>query len=100
MKKVPSVAEKPKRLTEKARFWKGTKTLDKDQADSTREVMWIRDLLVSEIKNARIATYSYKSDWRDRAVKTSLRECANLFLNELLQHRLKENVSILQIPSI
>ncbi|KAH6694360.1 P-loop containing nucleoside triphosphate hydrolase protein [Leptodontidium sp. MPI-SDFR-AT-0119] len=52
--------------------------------------MWIRDLLVPKFKDARIATYSYKSDWKDRTVKTSLRECANLLLNELLHHRQQE----------
>lgn len=49
--------------------------------------MWPRDLLVHEFKNARVATYSYESDWRDRGVKTSLRECGEQFLNILLQHR-------------
>lgn len=60
------------------------------------EVMWIRDLLVPKFQNARIATYSYKSDWRDRTVKTSLRDCANLFLTEMRQHRQEENVRILR----
>ena len=95
MKKVPSAADRPKRFRDKAQFWKAKKPSDKGGEDGTPEVMWIRDLLVPEFKNARIATYSYKSDWRDRAVKTSLRECANLFLNELLHHRQQEHVSIL-----
>ena len=47
-----------------------------DGKDGLREVMWPRDLLVHLFKNARIATYSYELDWRDRHVKTSLRECA------------------------
>lgn len=99
VKKVSLEADKPKRLRDKARFWKGKKTLDQDQEDGM-EIMWIRDLLVPKFQDARIATYSYKSDWRDRTVKTSLRDCANLFLNELLQHRQKENVSSLRTPSL
>jgi hypothetical protein len=95
VKKVPSAANKPKGFRDKAQFWKREKTLDRGQENDTKEVMWIRDLLVPKFRDARIATYSYKSDWRDRTVKTSLRECANLFLNELLQHRQKGNVSIL-----
>ena len=55
--------------------------------------MWLRDLLVPLFKDARIATYSYKSDWRDPNVKTSLRECANQFLNIVSQHRQQLNVS-------
>jgi len=97
VKTVPAPpADKPKRSREKAQFWKRKKPLDEGgehQENGRTEVMWIRDLLVPEFKNARIATYSYKSDWKDRAVKTSLRECANLFLNELLQHRQQEHVS-------
>jgi hypothetical protein len=97
VKKVPSTdTDKSRRFRDRAQFWKGKKPLDAGRQDGTTEVMWIRDLLVPEFKNARIATYSYKSDWRDRAVKTSLRECANLFLNELLQYRQHEHVSILQ----
>jgi len=44
-------------------------------------------------KDARIATYSYKSDWTDRAVKTNLRQCAQQFLNILKQHRQQGDVS-------
>ncbi|KFX97135.1 hypothetical protein V490_02942 [Pseudogymnoascus sp. VKM F-3557] len=50
------------------------------------EVMWPRDLLVPSFKNARIATYAYKSG---RGVRTTLRQCAEQFLNVLLQHRQK-----------
>jgi hypothetical protein len=64
-----------------------------DGEDGSREVMWPRDLLVPLFKNARVATYSYESDWRDRHVKTSLRECAEQFLNILKQHRQHANVS-------
>ncbi|KAG9239765.1 P-loop containing nucleoside triphosphate hydrolase protein [Amylocarpus encephaloides] len=90
VKKGSLKANKPKRLRDKARFWKGKRAAVRDQEDNI-EVMWIRDLLVPGFQDARIATYSYKSDWRDRTIKTNLRECANLFLNELLQHRQKEN---------
>ncbi|KAG9239961.1 P-loop containing nucleoside triphosphate hydrolase protein, partial [Calycina marina] len=85
VKKVPSVADRPKGLS--ARSWKWKKTLDRGGEDGTTEVMWIRDLLVPMFNDARIATYSYKSDWRDRAIKTSLRQCAEQFLNILSQHR-------------
>ncbi len=87
MKKVPSQnADKPRKFRDRAQFWKVKKPQGKDDSgdDGLAECMWIRDCLVPMFKDARIATYSYKSDWRDRAVKTSLRECANLFLNELL----------------
>ena len=49
--------------------------------------MWPRDLLVPQFRNARIATYSYESDWRDRRVNTSLPECGRQLLEVLLQHR-------------
>jgi hypothetical protein len=100
VKKVPAEADKPKRLRDKARFWKGKKPLETGGVDGTTEIMWVRDLLVPKFKNARIATYSYKSDWKDRVVKTNLRECANLFLNEILHHRQQEAVSILPTPCI
>lgn len=54
--------------------------------------MWLRDLLPSELKNARIATYSYQSDWRDRGIKTTLRKCSEQFLNILLQSRSHDEV--------
>ncbi len=55
-------------------------------ANNTAEVMWLRDFLPGLFPNARIASYSYKSDWRNN-VKTSLRECAEQFLNHLCQNR-------------
>ena len=55
--------------------------------------MWLQDLLVPSLEDARIASYSYKSDWRDPGVKTSLRKCANQFLTILFQYRQGENVS-------
>lgn len=54
--------------------------------------MWLRDILPGLITNARIATYSYESDWRKRDVKTSLRQCGEQLLNVLHQHRLSEKV--------
>ena len=59
----------------------------------TAEVMWLRDLLPTPIPNARIATYSYESDWRRADVKTSLRQCGEQFLNVLHQNRSSEEVS-------
>ena len=59
----------------------------------TAEVMWLRDLLPSLIPNARIATYSYESDWRKASVKTSLRQCGEQLLNILHQNRSSETVS-------
>ena len=58
------------------------------------EVMWLRDLLPRFLPNARIATYSYESDWR-QDVKTNLRECGQQLLNVLYQHRSSKKVSIL-----
>ena len=82
--------------------WKTNKSQDTDPqdteargksgGDSSTECMWPRDLLVPLFTNARIATYSYRSDWRDRDVKTSLRECAEQLLNILSQHRQHANV--------
>lgn len=55
------------------------------------EVMWLRDLLPNFVPNARIASYSYKSGWR-KNIKTSLRECAEQFLNTLHQNRSNDEV--------
>lgn len=54
--------------------------------------MWLRDLLPPFLPNARIATYSYKSDWR-QDVTTNLRKCGEQLLNVLYQNRLSEKVS-------
>ena len=62
--------------------------------DSSLEVMWLRDLLPRFLPNARIATYSYESDWRQN-IKTNIRECGQQLLNVLYQHRSSEKVSIL-----
>jgi hypothetical protein len=91
---VPSSdTDKSKRFGDRVQFWKGKKQQGKGGEDGFTEVMWIRDLLVPMFKDARIATYSYKSDWRDRAVKTSLRQCAEQFLNILSQYRQQADVS-------
>ncbi|KAF1937380.1 hypothetical protein EJ02DRAFT_385756, partial [Clathrospora elynae] len=68
-------------------FGKKSKAQGKDEECSTRAVMWPRDLLVPAFRSARIATYSYGSDWRDSQVNTSLRECGQQLLEVLLQHR-------------
>lgn len=62
--------------------------------DTRTEVIWLRDLLPRFFPNARIATYSYQSDWR-QDVKTNLRKCGEQLLNVLYQYRSSEKVSIL-----
>ena len=42
--------------------------------------------------NARIVTYSYKSDWRKGDVKVSLYQCRKQLLNVLRQNQLREKV--------
>ena len=61
--------------------------------------MWLRDVLPDFIPNARIATYSYESDWRKRDIKTSLRQCGEQLLNVLHQNRLSEKVREI-LPSL
>ena len=61
--------------------------------------MWLRDFLPDLIPYARIATYSYESDWRKKDVKTSLRQCGEQLLNVLLQNRSIEQVGK-GLPSI
>ena len=68
-------------------------------ASDAAEVMWLRDFLPDYIPNARIATYSYESDWRSRDIKTSLRKCGEQLLNVLLQHRSTEKVGRI-VPGI
>lgn len=60
-----------------------------DRTD-TAEVMWLRDFLPGLIPTARIATYSYESDWLKGNVKTNLRQCGDQLLNVLLQNRSTE----------
>ncbi len=61
--------------------------------------MWLRDFLPDLIPNARIATYSYESDWRRPDVKTTLRKCGMQLLNVLHQHRSSEKVGSI-VPGI
>lgn len=98
MKKVPPLdVSKSVRIRDKVQFWNSKKSREESRGTSvdkdSKEVMWLRDLLVPLFPSARIATYSYKSDWRDLDVKTSLRQCAEQFLNVLSQYRQQENVS-------
>ena len=68
-------------------------------ASDTAEVMWLRDFLPDIIPNARIATYSYESDWRRADVEANLRKCGEQLLNVLHQNRSSEKVSRV-VPSI
>ena len=54
--------------------------------------MWLQDLLPDFVPNARIASYGYKSDWR-QDIKTNLRQCGEQFLNVLHQNRIGYVVS-------
>lgn len=59
------------------------------------EVMWLRDLLPKSVPNARIATFSYRSDWytyQKGAKKTSLRELGEQLLTVLHLDRQKNEV--------
>lgn len=53
------------------------------------EVMWLRDLLPSFVPNARIATFSYLSDWYTykKGVQTSIRELGEQLLMALHHDR-------------
>lgn len=62
-------------------------------ASEAAETMWLRDLLPNFVPHARIATYSYDSDWRRTDVKTSLRKCGEQLLNVLYQNRSDQKVS-------
>ena len=68
----------------------------KEANNASTEIMWLRDLLPQFLPSARIATYSYQSDWR-QDVKTNLRKCGEQLLNVLYQCRLSEKVSILKV---
>lgn len=95
VRKVPRVGSS---TSQKRKHWwrssrKHREGGDGDDGDDEDEVMWLRDLLPSKFKNARIATYSFRSDWRDRDIKTTLRQCSEQFLNILLQSRNDDEVS-------
>ena len=53
------------------------------------EVMWLRDLLPAFVPNARIATFSYLSDWYTykKGIKTSIRELGEQLLTALHHDR-------------
>ncbi|KAH7066288.1 hypothetical protein BKA63DRAFT_524118 [Paraphoma chrysanthemicola] len=89
VKKVAATAPKDKITPRKLSrlFGKKNKTQSNHEKGEAEIVMWPRDLLVPEFSSARVATYSYGSDWRDRQVNTSLRECGQQLLEVLLQHR-------------
>ena len=54
------------------------------------EIFWPKDLLSQHLRPARIATYSYMSDWRSSGFKTDIRECGEQLLNVLHQQRSNE----------
>lgn len=58
------------------------------------EVMWLRDLLPEFVPNARIATFSYRSDWYTykKGVKTSIRELGEQLLAAVHHDRLRIKV--------
>ena len=72
------------------------KVLIEDQ--EVKQVMWLRDLLPNCVPNARIATFSYLSDWYTyrRGVKTSLRELGEQLLGALQHDRKKINVRLIK----
>jgi hypothetical protein len=92
VKKVPADDYTALKRFKDRLFRKNNTVQGEDGKHDLKEVMWPRDLLVPLFKNARIATYSYKSDWKDRQVKTSLRECGQQLVEVLLQHRQDANV--------
>ena len=58
------------------------------------EVMWLRDLLPQFVPRARIATFSYRSDWYTwkKGAKTSIRELGEQLLTALHGDRQSINV--------
>lgn len=62
-----------------------------EMGSQEREVMWLRDLLPSCVPSARIATFSYPSDWFTyrEGVKTSLQALGEQLLNHLELDRQK-----------
>lgn len=64
----------------------------------SEEVMWLRDLLPGLVPNARIATFSYRSDWytyQKGAKKTSIRELGEQLLTVLHLDRQRNKVRVL-----
>lgn len=64
------------------------------KATTEAGVFWPRDLLPQHLPPARIATYSYKSDWHSKMSKISLRECGEQFLQVVDISRQDESVSV------
>lgn len=63
-----------------------------------KEVMWLRDLLPNHVQNARIATFSYLSDWYTykKGVTTSLRELGEQLLNALQHDQQRISVRLIK----
>lgn len=66
------------------------------------EVMWLRDLLPDFVPNARIATFSYLSDWftYKKGAKTSIRELGEQLLAALHHDRLRIKVRKLEFSML
>ena len=62
--------------------------------DKVDEVMWLRDLLPIFVPNARIATFSYLSDWYTykKGIKTTIRELGEQLLTALHHDRSRMKV--------
>jgi hypothetical protein len=73
-------------------FHKSSKGIAQDTEDGS--VMWLKDLLPYRVENARIGSYSYRSECFKvgKGVKTSLRECGQQLLNCLEMERFATNV--------
>ncbi len=63
-----------------------------------KEVMWLRDLLPNHVQNARIATFSYLSDWYayKKGVTTNLRELGEQLLNALQHDQQRISVRLIK----
>ncbi|KAM0798676.1 hypothetical protein BDR22DRAFT_891074 [Usnea florida] len=63
--------------------------------DKVEEVMWLRDLLPIFVPNARIATFSYLSDWYTykKGIKTTIRELGEQLLTALYHDRSRMKAS-------
>ncbi|KAI0549734.1 hypothetical protein F4679DRAFT_584197 [Xylaria curta] len=85
VRKVPATGVSTlRKLSRSYHFWRkgGDKSDDEDL-----KVMWLRDLLPLQVRNARIAAYSHQLDWKGGDIKATLRECSDQFLNILLHKR-------------
>ena len=49
-------------------------------ASNTAKVMWLRDLLPAVVPNARIASYSYESDWRRDLKTAGMQACGDVMI--------------------